>query len=73
VAKNINVFYDMTSCSLVDVYRRFGVTYWLNHRYGTPILVKAVTEEDCCVLGRDAAPNTEDRGRTFIRNVSEHV
>jgi hypothetical protein len=63
-----SVFWDVTPCSLVEVYRHFGVTYRL-HLQGRRVSQATGMTLSSCLLGLHV--DRENGGNAFLRNVSK--
>jgi hypothetical protein len=64
---NSTAFWRVTPCSLVEVYRRFGGTYYLHLHTRRVTLV--ISKPSCFLLV--LLLGYENRGGTFLRNVGK--
>jgi hypothetical protein len=63
-------FWDVTQCSLVGVYQRYGEMYWF-HLQDQRVSQASSRKMPVCLFGLIFDP--EDGGNTFLRNVDKFL
>jgi hypothetical protein len=68
VTMKITVFWDMTPCSLEDMYRSFRGISWLSHQDGCTLMMKAVGSFETLLHTQDTRSHDVTSKTTVIFN-----